>query len=417
VDFVYAGPWVTHIEYRWELPIYASFLRRIASFSRLILFDRRGLGMSDPVPADRLPNLETCMDDLRAVMDEVGSERAVICGASESGTLAMLFAATYPERATALVLHATYPSGRWEPEAPWGWTAEAMAARYEDIERSWGTEDFIRREFPTWAEDEALVRWWASYSRRSASPGAVVVWEQMDFETDVRHILSAIHVPTLILHREEDDPEANRYLAEHIRGAEYVALPGGEHVAYVGDQDSVLREIERFVRTVGADEAALDRMLATVLFTDIVGSSQRAADLGDRAWGELVEQHHATVRAILGRYRGTEIDTAGDGFFATFDGPARAVRAAQAIVDAVRPLDLEVRTGVHTGEVQLIADKVGGMAVVIGARIGVLSGPSEVLVSSTVKDLTAGSGLVFDDIGEHELKGVPDRWHLYRVVG
>lgn len=235
VDFVYIGPWVTHVESRWELPIYASYLRRIASFSRLIMFDRRGMGMSDPVSVDRLPDLETRMDDIRAVMDEVGSERAVIYGASESGSLATLFSATYPDRATALVLHGTYPSGKWEPDAPWGWTAEGIAARCEDIERSWGTADYVLREFPTWTDEPALVTWFAAYLRRGASPGAAVALERMDYATDVRDILPAIHVPTLILHRIEDSPEANRYLAEHIRGAEYVALPGEEHVPYVGD--------------------------------------------------------------------------------------------------------------------------------------------------------------------------------------
>ena len=414
VDLVYAAPWVTHLEYRWEFPRYASYLRRIASFSRLIMFDRRGLGLSDPVPADDLPDLEKRMDDLRAVMDEVGSERAVIYGASESGSLAMLFAATHPERTIAMVLHGTFPSGRWEPDAPWGWDDEYFEERLDRIRRSWGTEEYIRWDFG-WDEDEALVRWWASYSRRCASPGAAIAWDRMDRDTDVRPILSAIQVPTLILHRQEDEPEANRYLAEHIRGAEYVALQGEEHVPYVGDQDSVLNEIERFVLAVSADERGLDRVLATVLFTDLVGSTARAAELGDRDWADLLEQHHAAVRGLIARFRGREVATAGDGFFATFDGPARAVRAATEMIEALRPLGLELRAGVHTGEVQTIDQEVGGMAVVIGARIGAMAESGEVLVSSTVKDLTAGSGLEFADAGEHELKGVPDRWRLYRV--
>ncbi len=417
VDFVYIGPWVTHLEYRWELPQYASYLRRLASFSRLIQFDKRGMGMSDPVPADQLPDLETRMDDLRAVMDEVGSERAVIYGASESGALALLFAATYPERTLALVIHGSAPSGKKEPEAPWGWTPDEYAADIEAIERSWGTETYIREAFPSSiADDETLVRWFAVFTRRSASPGAAVAASRMEYETDVRHVLSAIHVPTLILHREEDDPEANRYMAEHIAGAEYVALPGQDHIPYLGDQDSVLNEIEGFVKGVRADEGSMDRVLATVLFTDIVNSTQKAAELGDSNWGALVEEHHATVRRLLARYRGTEVDTAGDGFFATFDGPARAIRCAQSIRDAVTRLGLEVRAGLHTGECEMIDGKVGGMAVVIGARVGSNAGPSEVLVSQTVKDLVAGSGLVFEDAGEHELKGVPDRWRLYRVA-
>jgi class 3 adenylate cyclase len=417
VDFVYAGPWVTHIEYRWELPRYASYLRRIASFSRLILFDRRGMGMSDPVSPDQLPDLETRMDDLRAVMDEVGSERAVIYGASESGSLAILFAATNPERTVALVLHGSYPSGRWAPDAPWGWTPEQFAARIEDIERSWGTVDFIRREFPTWAHDDAHVRWWAGYSRRSASPGAVVAWERMDFETDVRHVLPAVHVPTLILHRAEDAPEANRYLAKQIPGAEYVALPGNEHVPYVGDQDGVLNEIERFVKAVREAEISLERVLATVLFTDVVDSTSQAAAMGDRAWREVRERHDRTVRGLLARFRGREIKTMGDGFLATFDGPGRAVRCASAIAAAMEPIGLQIRAGLHTGEIELDDDDVGGIAVAIAARVAATAPPSEVLVSQTVRDLVAGSGLVFEDAGEHELKGVPDRWRLYRVLG
>jgi class 3 adenylate cyclase len=356
------------------------------------------------------------MDDLRAVMDEVNSERAVIYGASESGALDLLFAATYPERTLALVIHGSFPSARREPEAPWGWTPEEYAAQIEAIERSWGTESFIRREFPSIADDVPIVRWWAAYTRRAASPGAAVALTRMEHETDVRHVLSSIHVPTLILHREEDAPESNRYMAEHIAGAEYVALPGEEHVPYLGDQDSVLNEIERFVRGVRSDEATLDRVLATVVFTDIVDSTQKAAELGDSKWRTLLEEHHATVRRLLARYRGTEVDTAGDGFLATFDGPARAIRCAEEIRDAVARLGLVVRAGLHTGECETIDGKVGGIAVVIGARVGTAAAPSEILVSQTVKDLVAGSGLTFEDAGERELKGVPDRWRLYRVV-
>jgi class 3 adenylate cyclase len=244
----------------------------------------------------------------------------------------------------------------------------------------------------------------------------VIVADHMEYDTDVRDVLSAIHVPTLILHRIEDDPEANRYMAEHIPGAEYVALPGKEHVPYLGDQDSVLDEIERFVKSVTAEEASLDRVLATVLFTDIVGSTEKAAELGDREWARLLQEHHTTVRRVLARYRGTEVDTAGDGFFATFDGPARAIRCAQAIREAITRLGLEVRAGLHTGECETVDGKVSGIAVVIGARVGAKAGPSEVLVSQTVKDLVAGSGLRFADTGEHELKGVPDLWRLYRVM-
>jgi class 3 adenylate cyclase/pimeloyl-ACP methyl ester carboxylesterase len=416
VDFVYVGPWVTHLEYRWELPRYASYLRRIASFSRLVVFDKRGFGMSDPVPPGELPSLETRMDDLRAVMDAVGSDRAVIYGASESGMLDLLFAATYPGRTLALVIHGSYPSAMWEPQAPWGWRDEEFAERLAAIERSWGTEEFLLREFPEMANDSELLRWFTTYARRGASPGAIIAAERMEYDTDVRDVLSAIHVPTLILHRVEDDPEANRYMAEHIPGAEYVALPGKEHIPYLGDQDSVLDEIERFVKSVTAEEASLNRVLATVLFTDIVGSTEKATELGDREWARLLQEHNATVRRVLARYRGTEVDTAGDGFFATFDGPARAIRCAQAIREAIARLGLEVRAGLHTGECETVDGKVGGIAVVIGSRVGATAGPSEILVSQTVKDLVAGSGLAFEYAGEHDLKGVPDHWRLYRVT-
>jgi class 3 adenylate cyclase len=293
---------------------------------------------------------------------------------------------------------------------------DEFAERLAAIERSWGTEEFLRWEFPWMADDPELLRWFTMYTRRGASPGAMIAAERMEYNTDVRDVLSAIHVPTLILHRIEDDPEANRYMAEHISGAEYVAIPGKEHVPYLGDQDSVLDEIERFVKSVTAEEASLDRVLATVLFTDIVGSTEKAAELGDREWARLLQEHHTTVRRVLARYRGTEVDTAGDGFFATFDGPARAIRCAQAIREAIARLGLQIRAGLHTGECETVSGKVSGIAVVIGARVGARANPSEILVSQTVKDLVAGSGLRFADAGEHELKGVPDRWRLYRVM-
>jgi class 3 adenylate cyclase len=350
-------------------------------------------------------------------MDEVGSKRAVIYGASESGSIAVLFAAAHPERTLALVIHGASPSGKKEPEGPGEWSAEEYAAEIEAIERSWGTESYIRQVIPSIADDEHLVRWFTTYTRRGASPAAALAMTRMEYETDVRRVLSAIQVPTLILHPEEDDPRSSRYWVEHIPGAEYVALAGTEHIPYLSNQDSVLREIDRFVGGVRAEVASFDRVLSTVLFTDIVGSTETAARLGDRGWREVIERHHATVRGLLARYRGAEVDTAGDGFFATFDGPARAAKCATAIVEAVKPLGIEVRAGVHTGEVEAIAGKTGGMAVVIGSRVGAAAGPSEVLASQTVKDLTAGSGITFEDTGEHELKGVPERWHLYRVVG
>lgn len=418
VDFLYVAPWFPHVEYIWEEPRHARFLGQLASFSRLILFDRRGQGLSDPVSMDRPPTFETRIDDSCAVLDAVGSARAVIYGASESGPMAALFAATNPDRTLGLVIHGPDPARTaWAPDWPRGQTVERHEAIVERIDRLWGTEAFIRESWPRLADDAPLVRWFATLQRRSMSPGAAMAFERWMYQIDVREALPAVHVPTLILHREADDPETNRYFVEHIPGARYVRLPGREHIPFLGDQDSVTSEIERFVESVRDEGAALDRVLATVVFTDIVGSTAARARLGDRAWGDVIERHHAVVRSLLARYRGREVDTAGDGFFATFDGPARAVRCATAIVEAVKPLGLEVRAGVHTGEIEEVAGKAGGIAVAIGSRIGAEAGPSEVLASQTVKDLTIGSGLIFEERGEFELKGLADRWRVYRVAG
>jgi pimeloyl-ACP methyl ester carboxylesterase len=420
VDLVFVMGWVTNIEVMWDEPEFARLLDRLASFSRLILFDKRGVGLSDRVPEDRLPDLETRMDDVRAVMDAVGSERAVVFGVSEGGPMSMLFAATYPERTIALVLYGTGADFTIREPA---YKAE-MAEYLLKMEESWGTLELARHEIAKWAapgyeNDERLVAWLASYMRKSASPSAALALERMNGEINATHALASIHVPTLMIAKEGDldfPIEDVRKTASQIVGAELVELPGRIHFPWVGDMDAIVDEVERFVVALGEVEAELDRALATVLFTDVVGSTEKAAELGDRRWKALVEEHHRRVRGQLARYRGVEVDTAGDGFFATFDGPARAVRCARSILDAVASLGIEVRAGVHTGEVETIDGKVGGMAVVIGARVGASAGPSEVLVSQTVKDLVAGSGLTFDDVGEHELKGVPDRWKLYRAM-
>jgi pimeloyl-ACP methyl ester carboxylesterase len=419
VDMVFVMGWVTNVEVMWEEPAFARFLDRLATFSRLILFDKRGVGLSDRVPDDRLPDLETRMDDVRAVMDAVGSERAVVFGVSEGGPMSILFAATYPERTIALALYGTVA----DFTAPEPDDKEDLAAYLARAEESWGTLEFARREIASWGapgheSDERLVAWLASYMRKAASPGAAMALERMNSQINATHALSSIHVPTLVIGKEGDldfTIDEVRNMASQIAGARLVELPGREHFLWVGAPDTIADEVERFVVAFGEVEAELDRALATVLFTDIAGSTEKAAELGDRRWKALVEEHHRRVRGQLARYRGREVDTAGDGFFATFDGPARAVRCARSIVDAVAPLGIEVRAGVHTGEVETIDGKVGGMAVVIGARVGASAGPSEVLVSQTVKDLVAGSGLAFEDTGEHELKGVPDRWRLYRV--
>jgi len=415
IDLMYLAPYFSHLEINWENPDYAVFLRRLASFSRLIMYDRRGNGLSDPVPMDESPTLDGRMDDIRAVMDVVGSERAVVYGASESGALAALFSAMHPERVVALVMYGSGVRAAWSPDYPWGQPEEEHEFFMSEIERAWGTEEFVRRTWPEMT-DESLVRWLAGLSRRAMSPGAALAYERMWWGIDVRDALPTIHVPTMILHREHDSPDENRYLAEHIAGAKLIRLPGREHTPFIGDRDSVTSAIERFVRSVREEEATLDRVMAAVMFTDIVGSTEMAARLGDHAWRELVERHHGMVRSLLARYQGKEVDTAGDGFFATFDGPGRALKCATTIVEAVRPLGIQVRVGVHAGEVEMVAGKAGGIAVSIGARVGARAAPSEVLVSQTVKDLVAGSGLVFEDRGVGELKGVPGDWHLYAVI-
>jgi pimeloyl-ACP methyl ester carboxylesterase len=416
LDLVYVPGWTSHVEYLWESPTTGRALRRLASFSRLILFDKRGTGMSDRVPEAALPTLEQRMDDVRAVMDAVGSERAAVFGASEGGPLSLLFSATYPERTTALILYGSFPVRKASPDYPWGLTPEQRTEFVEAVEREWGkgADSAVRNP----SVDERFAEWFATLCRMSASPGAALTLLRMNFEIDVRAILPAIRVPTLILHRVGDlrvNVGNSRYLAEHIPGAKYVELPGSDHYMWVGDDDPVTDEIEEFL--TGARHAAEpDRVLATVLFTDIVGSTERAAVLGDRRWRELLDDHDAAVRRALARFRGREVKTTGDGFLATFDGPARAVRCASAVVEAVRALGLDVRAGVHTGEVELMGDDVGGIAVHIGARVAAEAGAGEVLVSSTVRDLVAGSGLAFEDRGARTLKGVPGEWRLLAVA-
>jgi pimeloyl-ACP methyl ester carboxylesterase len=415
LDLVYVPGWISNIELMWEEPSHARLLRRLASFSRLILFDKRGTGLSDPVPLERLPTLEQRMDDVRAVMDAAGSERAALFGSSEGGLMSVLFAATYPDRTRALIALAIYAKRLWSPDYPWAPTLEARAAEIESIERNWGGAMDISDLAPS--ADEAFKRRAVAYLRRSASPGAAVALLRMNSQIDVREVLPTISVPTLVLQRVGDRDvkvEEGRWIAAQVPGAKYVELPGDEHLIWAGDVDAVIDEVEEFL-TGSRPVPDPDRMLATVLFTDIVSSTRHASALGDRRWGEVLEEHHAIVRRELERFRGREIDTAGDGFFATFDGPARAVRAAVSIRDAVHALGVEVRAGMHTGEVQVVDEKIRGIAVHTGARIAGTAAAGEVLVSGTVKDLVAGSGIEFDDRGVHELKGVPGEWRLYAV--
>jgi len=422
-DLVFVYRFVSNLGYMWEIPQFARFLHRLGMMARVLALDPRGAGMSDRVPADRLPSLEVRMEDVRTVMDAVAWERAAFMGTVDGGALGALFAATYPDRINALILYATIARGLAAPDYPWAWTEEQWEAWFEEVEEGWGDREWMQGQVrwisPSLAHDEEFMRRVGTHYRLGASPENVIAVERMAMHTDIRAVLPTIQAPTLVLYREGDlvEPaEQGRYIAEHIPGASFVALPGEDHEAFSGDQDALLDEIEKFLASVRDEEAEFDRVLATVLFTDIIGSTAKAAELGDRGWRSLVERHHSTVRALLSRYRGKEVDTAGDGFFATFDGPARAVRCAQAIVDAVQPLGIEVRTGLHTGEVEMIADKVGGIAVSIGARVGAMAHPSEVLVSQTVRDLVAGSGLGFEYRGEHELKGVPGEWRLYAVT-
>jgi len=415
LDLIYVPGWISNVELMWDEPAHAHVLDRLASFSRLILFDKRGTGLSDPVPLDRLPTLEERMDDVRAVLDAVDCEQAALFGFSEGGLMSVLFAATYPERITALALYGVFAKRIWSPDYPWAPTPEARAREIEELEENWSDTMDLDKLAPS--EDDPFKNRLATYFRRSASPGAAVALMRMNTQIDVREVLPSIQAPTLVLHR-RDDLDANvaegRWLAEQIPGAKFVELPGDAHTLWGGDTDSVVDQIEEFLTGArrGPDP---DRVLATVLFTDIVGSTQQATRLGDRRWRELLERHHAVVRKELGRFNGRELDTAGDGFLATFDGPARAIRCAYAIESGVRGIGLEVRAGVHTGECELFADKVAGLAVHTGARIASEAQASEVLVSQTVKDLVAGSGISFEDRGEHELKGV-GALRLYAVA-
>ncbi len=417
-DLVYLPGWLSNVALNWDEPAYARFLTRLASFARLILFDKRGTGLSDRVPDQELPTLEQRMDDVRAVLDAVDSERAALFGVSEGGAMSALFAATYPERTSALVVYGSYARRQRAPDYPWGQSEENLAASLREIEEGWGGPVGRAIRAPSAAHDERFMRFWASYLVQSASPRAALSLARMNAEIDIRPILSAIRVPTLILHREGDRvvrTDDARYLAEQIPSAKLVLLAGDDHLPWVGDQDAVLDEIEECLTGIRRGPE-LDRVLATVLFTDIVDSTKKAAELGDARWKGLLHAHDERVRTELSRFRGVEVKTTGDGFLASFDGPARAVGCAHAIVDAARNLGIEVRAGCHTGEVELLDGDLGGIAVHIGARVAALAGAGEVLVSSTVKDLVVGSGLTFDDRGLHRLKGVPDEWHLYAVA-
>jgi class 3 adenylate cyclase/pimeloyl-ACP methyl ester carboxylesterase len=417
-DLVFVPGFVSNVELDWADPQRARFLTRLGSFSRLIMLDKRGTGLSDRVSG--APTLEVRMDDIRAVMDAAGSERAALLGLADGGSLGVLFAATHAKRTLALILYATAPRFTKSPGFPWAPTREEAERAAADLVRRWGTVELATEALG--ANGEAAERL-SALMRQSASPGSAAALARMNLDVDVTHVLPAVHVPTLVLHRTGHpiDVRGGRYLADKITGARFVELPGSEAFPYLGDWERLIEEIERFLtglRDTGLHEPepGSDRILATILFTDIVGSTAKAAELGDRGWRELLTEHHGLIRWQLVHHGGIELDTAGDGFFARFDGPARAIRCAAAIRDAVGELGLEIRAGLHTGECQLVDGKVAGIAVSIGARVAAQAGPGEVLVSQTVKDLVAGSGIEFDDRGAAALKGVPGEWRLYAVA-
>ena len=417
LDLVYAPGWVSHVEEMWDDPEHAAMLRRLGSFARVITFDKRGTGLSDRVPIERLPTLEERMDDVRAVMDAAGSRRAAVFGASEGGNMSLLFAATYPDRTIALVTFGIFAKRIWSEDYPWAPRPEDRAAEIEAVEREWGRIDLSG--IAPGASRETSERL-ARYMRHSASPGAAAALLRMNTQIDVRDVLPTIRVPTLMLQRVGDRDvhiDEARWIASRIPGARLVELPGDVHIQWLGETEEFLGEIEEFLTGVRPAHVP-DRVLATVVFTDLVGSTETAVRLGDEPWGELLTHYHELVRRELARHRGIEVDTAGDGFMARFDGPARAIRCARAIVEGVRTeLGLDVRAGIHTGECELVGEKIAGIAVHTGARVAALARPGEVVVSSTVRDLVAGSGIEFVDRGRAELKGVPGEWQLWSVSG
>ncbi|HEX7292368.1 MAG TPA: alpha/beta fold hydrolase [Conexibacter sp.] len=413
VDVVYVPPQLQQVEHLWTEPRVAAFFERLARFSRLVLFDRRGTGLSDPIAART--TLEDQMEDLDAVLDAVGSERPALFAQAEGSPMAMLYAATHPERVRALVLYAGMARVTAAPGYEWPGAPAEREARIADIFAHWGGGERVALIAPSHADDAALRRWFGKLERLSASPGALRLLFDIAGETDVREVLPSIRAPTLLLHRRDDlaiDVRHSRYLAAHLPDARYVELPGRDNLVVVGDSERILVEVERFLTGTHTPPEA-DRVLATVMFTDIVGSTETAARLGDRAWRELLARHDELSRAQLARFRGRAVKSLGDGWLATFDGPARAIRCALELRDAVRELGVELRAGLHTGECEAMGDDVGGLAVHIGARVGALAAPREVLVSNTVKDLVVGSGIDFADRGEHALKGVPGTWRLW----
>lgn len=412
-DLILVPGWVSHLDYAWEEPSLARFYQRLASFSRLILFDKRWTGLSDRGGA--VPTLEMRMDDVRAVMDAADSERAAVMGVSEGGPMSALFAATYPERTRALVLYGTYARRLKAPDYPWGPDRERRQKFYDLIQQGWGGFVDLRELAPSVADDERFKQWWVGYLRRSASPRDALALARMNSEIDIRPILPAIQAPTLVLHRRGDvdiDAGGSRYMAETIPGAKFVELPGADHLPWIGDSDALVNAVEEFL-TGARSTATAGQMLGTVLMTDLVGSTEKAVALGDAGWRDLLQRHHDIVRRELRAQRGQELNNTGDGFVALFDGPARAVYCARAIIAALAPLGLQIRAGLHIGECQLLGGDVGGLTLHIAARVAGLAQNGEVWLSAAVKDLLPGAGLEIESRGEHTLKGIPGRWPLF----
>ena len=416
VDLVWIPPWISQVEYLWSEASMAAVMDRLTSFARVITFDRRGSGLSDPLQG--APTLEEQMDDVLAVLDAAGSKEAAIAATLEGGPMAAVFAATHPDRVSSLVLYSTFARAVWAPDYAFAWTAEERKARMDECVEHWGEGLVAGGVAGSRMRDPRFMEWAGRLERLAASPGTIARIFDLIGEFDVREVLPSIRVPTLVMHRRDDTfikVEHSRYIAERIPGARYVELEGPDNMFAMGDTEAILGEVEEFL-TGTRHEREPDRMLATVMFTDIVGSTRRAADLGDRHWRDLLERHDNLFRRALDRHRGREVKRTGDGFLATFDGPARAIRCAASITEAVEALGLELRAGLHTGELEVMSDDLGGMAVHIAARVMGLADAGEVLVSGTVKDLVVGSGIDFEDRGTHELRGVPGDWRLFRVT-
>jgi class 3 adenylate cyclase len=422
VDLLYLAP-INNLEIVWENPYFARFIRRLTDFSRVILMDRRGTGLSDRFSPNDLPPIEDLADDIVAVLDAAGSQRAVLFGYSDAGAQCAMVAATHPERVMGLVLYAASASGKQQVDYDGQWTDEEWDSYLELVRTQYGTEEFARATLgmfaPSHVDDGRVATWWTRWWRLSTSRNGNLEIERINRQLDIRATIKAIDVPALVIHRIDDQIEplgGSRWIARNMRAARFVELPGGDHPPWAGDQDALTDQVEIFVKDVRGSLEFADRILATVLFTDIVESTQTVVTLGDAAWKALLARHEELARRELERFRGRYVDSTGDGMLATFDGPARAVRCAQAIVEVTKPLGLEVRAGCHTGEIEIDGDDIRGIAVHIGARVAAKANGSEIWASSTVKDLTAGSGLAFEDLGDHELKGVPGTSHLYKVI-